>query len=411
VGLTLAGMAGPSLVPQTMPDPRESMAILIGTAAYEHLTALPAVERNLVDLHELLTDEFYWGLPGERCRVLANPLQPSDVETALRDAATAVGRNGQLLVYYAGHGIIADNGSLHLGVRATEGSLIGTTSFPYALLRERVVASAAMHRVVILDCCYAGRALDTMAAGDAELRIDRAAVLAATSRTATAYAPADEEYTAFSGELIRTLRVGLPSGPDPLDMRTLWHAVRGELESRGRPLPELRDHNAGVVLVRNAALRTGPGLTGHVLVSSDGSLGASGSARLLVLDHRPEVGAVAVRLDARTDRPVHQFLAEWAGITGEPKVLFDGGPLAPLDAIGVAVVRDHSSAPSSFRPLAGRVGVLDLGADPRYARDSRLSLRVFVGYFGWGPGQLENELSDGRLTSAGPITPEALGYQ
>jgi hypothetical protein len=392
-GAYAEAMVGPHATAPSMADPRESYAVLIGTAVYDNLSALPAVERNLSDLRALLLDDVYWGLPEDRCRILVNPGQPSEVDIALRDAAATVGRDGQLLVYYAGHGIVTDDGSLHLALRVTDESLISTTSFPYTLLRDRVAESAASRRVVILDCCYAGRALEIMAARDGvELRIDQAAVLAATSRTGTAFAPADEEHTAFTGELIRTIRAGLPDGPDPIDLQTLWRTVRSALGSRNRPLPELRQHNAGLLVVRNAAHRSGPGLTGHLLSSSDRSIDPERTARLLVLEHQPDVGAVAVRLDAPTERPVHHFLAEWAETASEPRVLFDGGPLAPLDAIGVAVVPEDGTAPPAFHPVAGRVGVLDLVANPQHARTSGVRLRIFVGYFGWGPGQLEAEL-------------------
>jgi putative AlgH/UPF0301 family transcriptional regulator len=392
-----------------MADPSESCAVLIGTAVYDSLSDLPAVERNLSDLRALLTDDLYWGLPDDRCRILLNPGQPSDVDIALRDAAAEVGRDGQLLVYFAGHGIVHDDGTLQLAVRATEESLLSTTSFPYTLLRDRVAESAASRRVVILDCCYAARALEIMAGRDGvELRINRAAVLVATSRTGIAFAPADEEHTAFTGELIRTIRAGLPDGPDPLDLRILWRTVHGALAARNRPLPELREHNAGVPLVRNAAYRASIGLVGHLLASMDYSIDPEKTAWLLVLEHQPDVGAVAVRIDSPTDRPVHRFLAEWAETATEPRVLFDGGPLARLEAIGVAVVSQDGGAPPDFRPVAGRVGVLDLVGNPQHARASGVRLRLFVGHFGWGPGQLEAELSDGRLADHGHVTPDAL---
>jgi caspase domain-containing protein/uncharacterized protein DUF179 (AlgH-like) len=388
-------------------DPRESIAVLIGTAQYDSLTALPTVERNLTDLRDLLLDDVYWGLPADRCVVLANPRVPHEIEAALRDAAERIGPRGLFLAYYAGHGIAADGGELHLSVRTTEPTLINSTSVPYRWIRDRMSASPARSRVVILDCCYAARALETMDAGDpaAEVEIDRAAVLVAASRTNRAFAPADEEHTAFTGELIRVVKTGLPGGPDLLDLQSIWRAVHDSLRAKGRPLPQLRAHNPGVQLVRNAARGSGHRLTGQVLTYPDGP------ARFLVLDHRPDQGALAVRIDQRTDRPVRPFLGEWVEMVTQPKVLFAGGPLAPFDAFGVAVVPADGSAPSAFRPLAGRVGVLALGSDPRPARQSGIRLRIFVGYYGWGPGQLEAELSDGRLVSEGPISEQALGYE
>ncbi|MEV4345101.1 YqgE/AlgH family protein [Actinoplanes sp. NPDC049596] len=410
-------MVGTPVTAPSMPDPGESYAVLIGSAVYDNdqLADLPSVERNLRELRKLLTDEIYWGLPEERCQVLLNPGQPSDVDIALRDAAGAVGPDGQLLIYFAGHGIVHDDGTLQLALRATDESLLSTTSFPYSLVRRRLAESSAPRRMVILDCCYAARALEVMAGGDGVLlRIDQAAVVAATSRTSTAFAPADEEYTAFTGELIRTIRAGLPDGPNPLDLRTVMLALREALAARNRPAPEFREHNAGLYLVRNAAHRTSHGLVGHLLHSTDGSIDsdAEAPAVLLVLEHQIDVGAVAVRINAPTDRPVHRFLEEWADTTTEPRVLYDGGPLSKLEAIGVAVVpEDSGSAPPEFRPVAGRVGVLNLVANPRHARTGGVRLRLFVGYFGWGPGQLEAELSDGRLVDRGPVTPGALGYE
>ncbi|WP_306215581.1 YqgE/AlgH family protein [Actinoplanes sp. RD1] len=384
-------------------DPGASFAVLIGTAAYDTLPGLPAVERNVTDLAALLMDDLYWGLPPERCRQLIDAGQPSDIEVALRDAAAEVGPEGLLLVYFAGHGLVASSGSLHLAVQRTDQSLLNTTSFGYDLLRERVAGSAARQRVVILDCCYAGRALERMTAST-EVGIDRAAVLVATNRTATAYAPAAEDHTAFTGELLRTMRSGLADAPDPLDLTSLYQAVRVALVRQGRPEPQLRDHNPGIALIRNAAHRGVAGHTGQVLSTPDGT-------RFLVLSHRPATGAVAVRLDAGTRRPVRPVLAEWADTVASPRTLFDGGPLAPRDALGVAVLPDDDTVvPPSFTRLAGRVGVLDLAADPGPVRESGLLLRVFVGYHGWGPGQLESELAEGALGVAGLVTPATFGY-
>jgi len=50
---------------------------------------------------------------------------------------------------------------------------------------------------------------------------------------------------------------------------------------------------------------------------------------------------------------------------------------------------------SGWTPLAGVVGAVDLENEPLDLLDALDGLRVFAGYAGWGPGQLEYELRVG----------------
>jgi putative transcriptional regulator len=45
--------------------------------------------------------------------------------------------------------------------------------------------------------------------------------------------------------------------------------------------------------------------------------------------------------------------------------------------------------------VAGALGTVDLSADPDRLRDSISGIRVFAGYSGWSPGQLEDEIAAG----------------
>jgi putative transcriptional regulator len=47
-----------------------------------------------------------------------------------------------------------------------------------------------------------------------------------------------------------------------------------------------------------------------------------------------------------------------------------------------------------FQPVAGTVGVLDLDADADGLLGRAAGARVFAGYAGWSPGQLEEELAE-----------------
>ena len=48
-----------------------------------------------------------------------------------------------------------------------------------------------------------------------------------------------------------------------------------------------------------------------------------------------------------------------------------------------------------FQPLFDGLGTLDLDLDPALYAPTMAGLRVFVGYAGWSPGQLEQELAAG----------------
>ncbi len=118
-----------------------------------------------------------------------------------------------------------------------------------------------------------------------------------------------------------------------------------------------------------------------------------------LLDHDGD-GALGVIVNRPTDADVDAVLPEWAGLVAAPDCLFEGGPVQTDSALGVALVRDDvpaaDGAPGAvtWRPLSGRVGLVDLDG-PVPAVGELAGLRVFAGYAGWAPGQLEDEIAEG----------------
>jgi putative transcriptional regulator len=111
---------------------------------------------------------------------------------------------------------------------------------------------------------------------------------------------------------------------------------------------------------------------------------------VLLLEHGPS-GAVGLVLNRPSDTPVAAALPGWEQLTSDPGTVFVGGPVAEDAAIALGVAR-HAEAGSGWAPLVGSVGTIDLHRDPDEVGTDIASVRIFAGYSGWGPGQLEAEL-------------------
>lgn len=134
--------------------------------------------------------------------------------------------------------------------------------------------------------------------------------------------------------------------------------------------------------------------TGRLLVASPALLdGNFDRAVVLVLDH-DEDGALGVVLNKASAVAVDDALEGWADLAARPEVLFGGGPVEPtaIVALGWAT----ASVTSGVRtPIVDRIRLVDLDDDPALAAADLEQVRVFAGYSGWGPGQLEDEIEQG----------------
>ena len=112
---------------------------------------------------------------------------------------------------------------------------------------------------------------------------------------------------------------------------------------------------------------------------------------VLVLDHT-EDGALGVVLNRPSVAVLADPLPEWAPLAPEPAVVFVGGPVQPEAAIGLGR-RAGPGDFDGFAELFGELGTVDLERPPDAVAPPVDRVRVFAGYSGWGPGQLEDELA------------------
>jgi putative transcriptional regulator len=137
-------------------------------------------------------------------------------------------------------------------------------------------------------------------------------------------------------------------------------------------------------------------LTGHLLISNAGLFDPNFRRTVVLIGHHDDEGAVGVVLNQPLGITVREAVPPLVHLVDEEEQLFDGGPVEPASVVVLADFLD----PSRAEVLAmGSIGFLPPEADGDIAEAIRRA-RVYAGYAGWGPGQLESELEEDSWVTA-----------
>jgi len=137
-------------------------------------------------------------------------------------------------------------------------------------------------------------------------------------------------------------------------------------------------------------------LAASKLLVADRDVGDPTFARtvVLLLVYRAEGGAAGVILNRPTSLPIPQVLPDLPAPDDPAQQVFFGGPVEPssVRALTVSAVDQFGALP--VLPDVGLLGTAALArAIERGLTADRL--RVYAGYAGWSPGQLEGEVRRG----------------
>ncbi|MDD7942814.1 caspase family protein [Actinomycetospora lutea] len=235
----------------SLPDFENSCAVLAGTSTYadQTLDDLVQVKKNVLDFAALLTDQNRSGFTEENCTSIVDPETPDAVLAALDQASQRA--KDLLLFYFSGHGVLLGQRSDELNLALTRSDLSKFwTCLPYNNVARLVLGSSARTKVVLLDCCYSGRALGFMGASDSataateQIEIAGTYVMTATSKTKRALAPEGHEYTAFTGELLSVFRSGLQIDDQTLPLEKAFYEVSRRMRESQLPTPQQRNENS-----------------------------------------------------------------------------------------------------------------------------------------------------------------------
>lgn len=120
---------------------------------------------------------------------------------------------------------------------------------------------------------------------------------------------------------------------------------------------------------------------------------------VLLLQVDEDDGALGLVLNRPTGTDVEEVLPGWAALSATPQVVFTGGPVQPTAAICLGRGRPGGPLVAAFAELegmpGGSVGTVDLEVSPEALHATVNEVRLFAGYSGWSPGQLEAEVDEG----------------
>ncbi|GAB3260152.1 caspase, EACC1-associated type [Kineosporia babensis] len=385
------------------PISQDSRAILLGSSSFTdpRLSSIPAVSRNIREFRRLLISPYGSCLPAPNCSTLDDIDTVSSFGLAL-EAETAACQD-LFLLYFAGHGLIDDQGALHLAIRSTNLQYPHWTAIPYALVRRTVSRSPARNRIVILDCCFSGRALDAMSDETSallgQLEIAGAITLTSAPANSPSFAPQGETFTAFSGILFSLLGRGIPDGTTVLTLAALFTELQQRMARQGLPQPQRM--GSGNVELLALALNNWSTTPAPDTLDQRGLL-AQRLREALDRGHRGDWGSARALLE--------RLVADFARPLGETTPVSLMAREALAHATGQA--GDTRLAIQMYRTLVD-------DHSERFGTEDHNTLAVLDGLAHWlgSSGDTDealkvlNQLYDSRLRKLGRHHPDALGVR
>ncbi|MCX6386711.1 MAG: YqgE/AlgH family protein [Solirubrobacterales bacterium] len=109
---------------------------------------------------------------------------------------------------------------------------------------------------------------------------------------------------------------------------------------------------------------------------------------VLIAEHNSE-GAMGIVLNRPSEAPVSDATPELEPFVDYGAAVHEGGPVQPT---AVVVLAEFVQPEPETVLLIDTVGFLPAGVDLDDLLGNTVRARVFAGYAGWGPGQLEQEI-------------------
>lgn len=133
-------------------------------------------------------------------------------------------------------------------------------------------------------------------------------------------------------------------------------------------------------------------LRGKLLLAGPGLKDPNFDRTVVLIAEHAEEGAMGLVLNRPSGAPVGEAVPDLAWVAGADEIVFVGGPVAPNGVMVLAEWDDPAHAAVLVEEDLGFVPGDAVDADALAGAVRRA--RVYAGHAGWGPGQLEDEISE-----------------
>ena len=132
-------------------------------------------------------------------------------------------------------------------------------------------------------------------------------------------------------------------------------------------------------------------LRGQLLVAAPDMLDPNFRRAVVLVGEHGDEGAMGIVLNRRTDVTVDEAAPILADLVDGDELVHVGGPVQPQ---AIVVLGEFDDPERAGVLIFGSVGFLPGEIDDAEELGELARARVFAGYAGWGPGQLETELEE-----------------
>ena len=132
-------------------------------------------------------------------------------------------------------------------------------------------------------------------------------------------------------------------------------------------------------------------LKGSLLLATPALFDPNFRRTVVLIGEHGEEGAMGLVLNRPSEVTVGEAVPPLAPVAGDEALVYVGGPVQP-DA--VLVLAEFDEPGSSATLVVGDIGFASSEGDLEMLAGATRRARVFAGYAGWAPGQLEAELEE-----------------